>query len=184
VLCILLVLVNLIIGSTCDPPSLTIHHTYHPGHETNTFSTVATPFSSFLANNFDGTPAQGFVLECAQRGVAVVRGPLTSAYPSARVEDAAFEAIVSTIVGDVCRLRDDGSLLAILLDLHGAMVTYSFNDAEGEVLRRVRQVVPAVPLGVAYDLHGNVTQEMVTHCTLMQCYKTYVVIGVQIVFVL
>src|SRR6185295_1722899 len=62
---------------------------------------------------------------------------------------------------------------AILLDLHGAMVTRSFDDGEGELLRRIRAVAPATPLAVALDLHGNITQPMIDHADILVGFKTY-----------
>jgi microcystin degradation protein MlrC len=62
---------------------------------------------------------------------------------------------------------------AILLDLHGAMVTQSIDDGEGELLRRIRAIAPQTPLAVALDLHGNLTQAMVDHADVLVGFKTY-----------
>jgi microcystin degradation protein MlrC len=43
----------------------------------------------------------------------------------------------------------------VLLDLHGAMVTQTYDDGEGELLRRIRAIAPSVPIGVALDMHTN-----------------------------
>lgn len=139
-------------------------------HETNTFARPApTPLSAFFPDTA-GTPTEGFLNVLASRGLPCRAGPLAAAYPSGRVADAAFETIVRRIEAE---LRDEAPL-CVLLDLHGAMATESLDDAEGELLRRVRAVVgPACPVGVAYDLHGNVSQAMVTHCTLLESFKTY-----------
>ena len=45
----------------------------------------------------------------------------------------------------------------VLLDLHGAMVAEHLEDGEGELLRRVRAVAPGVPIGVALDMHANLS---------------------------
>ena len=51
-----------------------------------------------------------------------------------------------------------GPLDGIYLELHGAMVAVGFDDAEGELLRRVRAVVgPELPLTVSLDPHANMT---------------------------
>ena len=89
-----------------------------------------------------------------------------------------------------CRLTrrrpDDGDTLAlerlaealpvdgVLLELHGAMVTERCPDAEGELLRRVRQVVgPDLPVVATLDLHANISPEMVEHATALVGYDTY-----------
>ncbi len=62
---------------------------------------------------------------------------------------------------------------AILLDLHGAMVTQSFEDGEGELLRRIRAIAPRTPIGVALDMHTNLYPAMVENCTVIAGYQTY-----------
>ncbi len=62
---------------------------------------------------------------------------------------------------------------AVLLALHGAMVTESDDDAEGLVLQRVRDRMGAdIPVVVTLDLHAHVTQRMVDHATAHVIYKT------------
>ena len=53
------------------------------------------------------------------------------------------------------------------------MVTESHDDGEGELLARVRALAPGVPLGVALDLHGNITGRMVANCDAIAGFKTY-----------
>jgi microcystin degradation protein MlrC len=51
---------------------------------------------------------------------------------------------------------------AILLALHGAMVSEDVPDVEGDVLRGIRQQLgPHVPLVATLDLHANITRTMV-----------------------
>src|SRR3978361_1752328 len=54
------------------------------------------------------------------------------------------------------------------------MVTEHFDDGEGEILRRVRQVIGKdLPLVVSLDLHANVTPQMVEHADALIAYRTY-----------
>lgn len=146
-------------------------------HETNTFSPLATPLSAFsplwgdeaLAAGRDATTALGAFIRFAEARGARVAVPVTAhANPSGPVADDAFEALAAAIL-DAVRPGCD----AILLDLHGAMVTESHDDGEGELLARIRALAPNVPLGVALDLHGNVTPRMVAQCDALAGFKTY-----------
>jgi microcystin degradation protein MlrC len=149
-------------------------------HETNTFSPVPTPLASFgpdgpvfgkaaLAQARGTRTGLGaFIAAAEARGAQIEVAVSATANPSGLVHDAAFEAIAGSIV----ELVAQGCEL-ILLDLHGAMATQSFEDGEGELLRRVRQVAPHTPLAVALDLHGNITQAMIDHADLMVGFKTY-----------
>ncbi|WP_134500626.1 M81 family metallopeptidase [Microvirga pakistanensis] len=146
-------------------------------HETNTFSPVPTPLASFnprwgtdaLQAGAGSRTAMGAFLAFAEaRGAEVATPVFATANPSGPVADEAFEAMAAAIVEAVRNGCD-----AILVDLHGAMVTESFDDGEGELLARVRAVAPDVPLGVALDLHGNITERMVANADVLVGFKTY-----------
>ena len=143
-------------------------------HETNTFSPVPATFADFEAPDawpgltrgaamFEAVaginlPAAGFVQEARSLHHDLV--PLTwcSAQPSGRVTRDAFERIAAMLVDD---LRACGSLDAVYLDLHGAMVAEHVDDADGELLRRVRDVVGTnVPVVASLDFHANLSREM------------------------
>jgi len=67
-----------------------------------------------------------------------------------------------------------GGFDAVYLDLHGAAVAEHVDDAEGELLRRLRAVIgPTMPLVTSLDLHANVTQRMLQHASAMSAYRTY-----------
>ena len=156
-------------------------------HETNTFSPVRATFADFAAPDawpgltrggalFDAVaginlPAAGFVEEA--RGLHHELLPLSwcSAQPSGHVTRDAFERIVAMVIED---LRDAGDVDAVYLDLHGAMVTEHLDDADGEVLRRVRAVVGAgVPIVASLDFHANISRQMARAATALVSYRTY-----------
>src|SRR5262245_32161037 len=122
-------------------------------HETNTFSPVPTPLARFARGG--GMPPEGDAAVAAYRGTGSAIGafielaeaagatytiPIAAAgAPSGPVEDAAYEHIAGRIVEAV-----RGGCDAVLLDLHGAMVTRTHDDGEGELLRRIRAVAPDI----------------------------------------
>ena len=54
------------------------------------------------------------------------------------------------------------------------MVTEHYSDGEGELIRRVRDVVgEEVPIIVTLDLHANVSSQMATHADALIAYETY-----------
>ena len=149
-------------------------------HETNTFSPVPTPLESFgpdgptfgaealVQARGTRTGLGAFIAAAEARGDEIVVAVNATANPSGRVHDDAYEAMVGRIV-EAVRTGCD----LILLDLHGAMVTQSFDDGEGELLRRLRAVAPHTPLAVALDLHGNISRAMVEAADVMVGFKTY-----------
>jgi microcystin degradation protein MlrC len=151
-------------------------------HETNTFSPVPTPIARFATGTalppegdaalkaYKGTGAAlaAFIQLAEEAGAEFTIPIAASASPSGPVEDAAFEHIASRICDAVAQGCD-----AVLLDLHGAMVTQTYEDGEGELLRRIRSIAPGMPIGVALDMHTNLYDGMGRHATAMAGYQTY-----------
>lgn len=62
---------------------------------------------------------------------------------------------------------------AVLLAQHGAAVSENFPDADGEFIRRVRELVGAdTPIGVSVDLHANISEQMVRESNVLTVYQT------------
>ena len=116
-------------------------------------------------------PAAGAIEALRTAGHRLVPLTWAAASPSAQVTDDAFERIAGDLVE---RLAAAGPVDGVYLDLHGAMVTESHDDGEGELLRRVRETVGArVPVVASLDLHANVTRAMVEHADALSIYRTY-----------
>jgi len=151
-------------------------------HETNTFSRVPTDMAAIRRRDFHldneipeafrGTrSAFGATFEAADKfGWTLVHPASANPNPSGIVTDDAFERITGMLLDAV----DKGPVDGILLHLHGAMVSESHEDAEGEFLVRLRrQVGPEVPVVVTLDLHANVTQRMAYNANALIAYRTY-----------
>ncbi len=154
-------------------------------HETNTFAPFKTEYDDFLVNGgwpgltigedihqkFDGLniPISGFL----DNGSDFDIHPICwcEAEPAGPVSEDAFERITELICTGIA---DAGSLDGIYLDLHGAMVADGYEDGEGELLQRIRNIVgPDLPVVLSLDLHANITQAMVDLCDAMTVYRTY-----------
>ncbi|MCA3178313.1 MAG: M81 family metallopeptidase [Burkholderiaceae bacterium] len=152
-------------------------------HETNTFSPVPTPVERFFgyrpgmlagqaaidAHRGTGSGLGGFIAVAEEAGATIEVAVAAEAPPSGVVEDDAYEAIAAPILAAVRA----GGFDAILLDLHGAMVTRSHEDGEGELLRRIRAIDPKTPVGVVLDMHANIYEAIVHNATVVTGYHTY-----------
>lgn len=154
-------------------------------HETNTFAPTKASFHSFEMG--EGYPAMlrgeavlglrdvnlaigGLIRAAETRGDEVMPVIWAGASASAHVTTDAFERIAGEIIQVAARADYD----AIHLDLHGAMVTEEHDDGEGEILRRLRQLVgPRIPIFATADLHANVTEAMLSHADGIVAYRTY-----------
>jgi microcystin degradation protein MlrC len=152
-------------------------------HETNTFSRVPTDMAMIRRRDyhldneipaaFRGTrSAFGATFEAADKfGWTLVHPVSANPNPSGIVTDAAFEQITATMLDAV---DTKGPIDGVLLHLHGAMVSESHEDAEGEFLARLRhRLGPDVPVVVTLDLHANVTQRMADNANALIAYRTY-----------
>lgn len=94
-----------------------------------------------------------------------------AAEPGGPVTDEAFDWVCSKLVDALTAIKQ---VDAIYLDLHGAMVTESHEDGEGELLTRIREALGNdIPIGVSLDLHANITATMTDKTSLMTVYRTY-----------
>ena len=90
------------------------------------------------------------------------------------ITDDCFERIVGELIGKLSEAMVTVPLDAVYLELHGAMCSETYPDAEGELLRRVRACVGVtVPVVISLDYHVNLTDQMVRYCDGMAIYLTY-----------
>lgn len=150
-------------------------------HETNTFSIRPTDLAAFrahfLLDGDDAVAARGDAnTELAGlRDVARVRFwshvhvGSAMAGPCGRVTDAAFEAITAPFLAVAGQGWDGIALLP-----HGAMVTETHKDGEGDLLACLRALVgPDLPVAVTLDPHANVTAAMCALPQILVSHTTY-----------
>lgn len=152
-------------------------------HETNTFAPFPTTLDLFntggswpkltrddaLHDTMHGLniPLSGFMAACEHDLIPIL---WCGAEPGGYVEPDAFETIVGEIVQTITDTKPD----AVYLDLHGAMVTRKYDDAEAEIIARVRAAIgPDTPFVVSFDLHGNLSKPVSDLTDGVTLYRTY-----------
>ncbi len=152
-------------------------------HETNTFNKIATTKADFetrywhegagAAQALAGTNTEiaGF-MEAAEQYDWSLSIPLAaSASPSGPMAGDDWARVKQLVTAP---LRAGAKYDAIVLVLHGSMVTQTTLDAEGDLLREVRALAgPDVLIGVTLDMHANVSSCMVEAADMMMAYRTY-----------
>jgi len=148
-------------------------------HETNTFSTVKTTLKDFdpqydeeLIRAFKGTKSGigGFIDVLGRHGAEIIPTIGAGATPAGPLANKDYHKIVNTIIKVVTDTKDvDGVLLA----LHGAMIAEDVPDAEGTLLKKIRESVgPRVPIIITLDLHALISKLMVDNCDAVFGYDT------------
>lgn len=149
-------------------------------HETHCFVHSRTEISDFRisrgAEIFDmkgnGSQIDGFLEVAAHEDWEVVPVCAWAATPSGIVTDAAMEAFWQEAI-EGAEAATSQRVDAVFLSLHGAMVSESCTDVEGEFLSRLR-AIPALaktPIFGVFDLHANLTAQMTDLAQGLLCYR-------------
>lgn len=148
-------------------------------HETNTFSRVPADFEQFTILRGDElrqkhgtatTTLAGYFAAADRLGFELIPLLFAVAGPIGTITKDAFDRIVGEMLQ---LLEQNGPWDGVLMPQHGAAVSEEFPDADGEIVRRVREIVgPDLPIGVSLDMHANVSQKVVQHSTVTTVYRT------------
>jgi microcystin degradation protein MlrC len=144
--------------------------------ETNTMSPIPTGLHDYevVADLRDAAPGGdllAFAEEAKKRGDTLVFGFSAFAMPAGITTKVAYETLKSRFLD---KLRAAMPLDAVLLPLHGAMVADGVDDAEGDLIQAVREIVgPHAVIGVHIDLHCHLTERMLKHANALVIYKEY-----------
>ena len=151
--------------------------------ETNTFSPIPTSRASYEETLYfppgkhpdRPTPctASLFVARrrAKQEGFELIEGSCFWAEPSGPTLQASYENMRDEILDQLhAAMPIDG----VLLGLHGAMVAYGYDDCEGDIIARVREIVgPKAVIGVELDPHCHLTEKRVRGADIIILYKEY-----------
>ncbi|MBB1627331.1 M81 family metallopeptidase [Achromobacter sp. UMC71] len=151
--------------------------------ETNTFSPIPTGLTAYRARGY--YPAgqhpdrmqlfSGPLWAARQRAQGknwtLVEGLTAGATPAGITTREAYETLRDELLGD---LRRAGKVDIALFGLHGAMVADGYDDCEGDLLRRAREIVgPDTVIGAELDPHCHLTNAMVDSADFLVCFKEY-----------
>src|SRR5690606_17314036 len=151
--------------------------------ETNTFSPIPTGIDSFKARGYypAGTHPDNMLqfsgpLWAARErakvhGWTVIEGAVAGAVPAGLTTRFAYETLRDEILRD---LRNAGKVDVVALGLHGAMVADGYDDCEGDLISRIREIVgPDVVIGAELDPHCHMTPLMYENADFLVCFKEY-----------
>jgi microcystin degradation protein MlrC len=92
-----------------------------------------------------------------------------SASPAGPMDDDLFTEFYDEVVSGIAARSWD----AVYLSLHGAGVTTRRARPELGLIAAVRSAIGDTPLGVSFDLHGNIAPETARYVTYASGYRTY-----------
>ncbi|EFG6100810.1 M81 family metallopeptidase, partial [Escherichia coli] len=151
--------------------------------ETNTFSPVPTDRASFEMAFYAGpgehpetptlcsSPVVALRARARQEGFELIEGTATWAEPGGLLNRQTFEELRDEILG---QLEAALPVDAVILGLHGAMVAQGYDDPEGDLLERVRNMVgPDVIIASELDPHSHLTPQRVANSDILAAFLEF-----------
>jgi len=106
-----------------------------------------------------------------QEGFELIEGSCFWAEPSGPTLQASYESMRDEILE---QLRATMPVDGVLLGLHGAMMAHGYDDCEGDLIARVREIVgPKTVIGVEFDPHCHLTEKRVRGADIIILFKEY-----------
>lgn len=153
------------------------------GTETNSFAPLPTQYSDFeefyfVRNGAHTENLNAFAIplvlwrdRAREKGWNVAEGLAAFASPGGPTVRAAFEQLRDEILDDLGQAMP---VDAVMLSLHGAMIAQGYDDCEGDLIARIREIVgPDVAIGAELDLHCLMTRKMVANADALITFKEY-----------
>lgn len=140
-------------------------------------ATECCTFSPILSKREDFTVFEGDNLLSLERypflqdtNATILPTFYARALPGGRVERATYEAFKKRFLE---HLQNALPLDGLYLDMHGAMNVEGMDDAEGDWYLSARKVVgDDCLISASYDLHGNITEQIINTLDMMTAFRT------------
>ncbi|MEH8019173.1 M81 family metallopeptidase [Rheinheimera muenzenbergensis] len=152
--------------------------------ETNTFSPMYTDLDSFY-QCFYAPPGQHPAtptlcsapliacreLSAVDSSIEVIEGSCAWAEPGGLLNRQSYEYLRDEIL---TQLRAALPVQAVVLGLHGAMVAQGYDDCEGDLLHKVRQIAgDKVVIAATLDPHSHLTRQRLNSADLLIAFKEF-----------
>ncbi|WEK50126.1 MAG: M81 family metallopeptidase [Candidatus Kaistia colombiensis] len=151
--------------------------------ETNTFSPVPTDRASFEMAFYAGpgrhpetptlcsSPIVALRRRAKADGIDLVEGTATWAEPGGLLQRATYEGLRDEILDQLTAAMP---VDAVVLGLHGAMVAQGYDDPEGDLLARIREMVgPDVLIAAELDPHSHLTPKRVANSNILAAFLEF-----------
>ncbi|MHB1533386.1 MAG: M81 family metallopeptidase [Acidimicrobiales bacterium] len=150
-------------------------------HETNAYVETRTSLQDFRNYQFAAgsellrfratrSEIGGFLAGCERQDLEVDPVLFAAAVPGGLVDHDVFEVLSEQLLHGIAGAAVDG----VLLCLHGAMSSTSCGDADGEILRRLGELLgPEIPVVATVDFHANTSDAMTGRVDALLGYDTY-----------
>jgi len=139
-------------------------------HESNTFCTLPTTEADFtVARGTEALTGHDWALVLQNAHVEVIPTLHAYARPFGVVEKSVYEKFRDEILDGA---RKAGKVDAVYLDLHGALHVEGYEDAQLDLITRMRNIVGDALVCASFDLHGNISADVASQLDILTAYRT------------
>ena len=152
-------------------------------HETNTFAHGRTELDDFYAYQYSegdeifaafadtNTEIGGAMNAAMKLDLNLIPGLFAGAVPSGLVTAEAYQTLVKRTLE---LLEGAGEIDGVLVHLHGAWVAEGATETDAQFLAAIRsKLPPGTPLVATFDLHANLSEELIAQADALVGYDTY-----------
>ena len=145
------------------------------GTETNTFAPFLTVLDDYSVETKGDAGFRAYLTQfeeaAAKRNWTVVKGMAAFANPGGKTTVSAYRYLKNLLLKE---LKSAMPVDAVVLALHGAMVSEDCDDCEGDLLQAVREIVgPDIPIGAGLDPHAHLTSKMTENADILTFMKQW-----------
>lgn len=148
-------------------------------HESNSFNPIVAGINDFsvlrgeelFENIRDNDSLSGVIITLKEAGYEVIPTVSARAVPNGLVDYDFYMEIKDHIIEMAKKANTEKPLDAITLSLHGSMRVKDLGEAEGVLLKELRELFPDIPLYSSLDMHTTMTKKMHNNCDGFVGYK-------------
>lgn len=149
-------------------------------HESNGFNPIVTGKEDFrVIHGADvyshlraNCPFSGIIETLRNADVEVLPTVFAGAVPNGEIDNVFFNELISELMKRIAVFKRQGPIDAVTLALHGSMRVKGLGAAEGTILSKIKEALPAAHVFVSLDMHATITDELYRFIDGVAAYKT------------
>jgi microcystin degradation protein MlrC len=148
-------------------------------HESNSFNPITCSEKDFRViygediyqNLSKNDSVSGIIETLREEGYELIPTVFARAVPNGEVDYDFYHKVKAEIIARAIAAQKEAPIDAITLSLHGSMRIKKLGDAEGYLLKELRNLFPKIPIFSALDMHATMTRSMHNNCDGFVGYK-------------
>lgn len=139
-------------------------------HESNTFCPILTPEEDFnVLKGQEMLTGIDWLQGAGELNIEIIPTIIAHASPSGTVKTEVYEKFRDEILESA---QQAGSVDGVYLAMHGALHVDGYEDAQVDLITRLRDIVGDAIISGSFDLHGNISHAFARQLDIMTAMRT------------